>query len=80
MPARPTDTAYEEFKQRWSDYEFEATLKYVSITNIKFKRDKGVSQVTKQSRDDSTHIIRWLPTHKNVKRFLNVTVVDMGSI
>jgi hypothetical protein len=70
---------YEEFKKRWSDYDFEATLKYVSIANIKFKRDKSVSQVTKQSRDDATHIIRWLLTHKKVKRILNVTVDDMGS-
>ncbi|KAH7191548.1 hypothetical protein BKA60DRAFT_584621 [Fusarium oxysporum] len=79
MPARSTDMTYEEFKKRWSDYDFEATLKYVSIANIKFKRDKSVSQVTKQSRDDATHIIRWLLTHKKVKRILNVTVDDMGS-
>ncbi|KAM0347338.1 hypothetical protein ACHAPU_004858 [Fusarium lateritium] len=79
MPGRSTDTTYEEFKKRWSDYDFEATLKYVSIANIKFKRDEGSSQVKNPSRDDATHIIRWLLTHKRVKRILNVTVDDMGS-
>lgn len=77
MPAPSTDMTFAEFKSHWSMLNFETTLKYVSIANIRFKPERGVDRVTRGSRDDATHVLRWLLKHRGVERILHVIVDDM---
>ncbi|OQU98118.1 hypothetical protein CLAIMM_03946 [Cladophialophora immunda] len=76
MPAPLTGMTFAEFTHHWDMLDFETTVKYVSIANVKFKLDKDVDQVVRKSRDDATRILRWLQS-KDVKRILHVIVDDM---
>ncbi|KIW74380.1 hypothetical protein Z517_12320 [Fonsecaea pedrosoi CBS 271.37] len=67
MAAPSTDMTFAQFESHWNKPDFETTLKYVPIANIKFKPDKDDDRVVSKGRNDATR----------VKRILHVIVDDM---